>query len=106
MLYPEETGKILTELNEEFSHYTYPNIWTGFDEDYTAYQAERAAVMNVQTQYLPAIQAGLVDDVDKAIDEFLQKMYDAGLETVRKGYTEQWLAYVERKGIQKTVIAD
>lgn len=106
MLYPEETGKILTELNNEFRTYTYPNIWTGFDEDYTPYQAERAAVMNVQTQYLPAIQAGLVDDVDAAIDEFIEKMYAAGLQKCREGYTEQWLAYVERKGIQKTEIAD
>ena len=106
MLYPQATGRILKELTAEFDTYRYPNIWTGFDEDYTAYQAERAAVMNVQTQYLPAIQAGLVDDVDAAIDDFIQKMYDAGLETVRKGYTEQWLAYVERKGIQKCEIAD
>lgn len=106
MLYPESTGKILTELNSEFDTYRYPNIWTGFDEDYTAYQAERAAVMNVQTQYLPAIEAGLVDDVDAAIDEFIQKMNEAGLEKVREGYTQQWLAYVERKGIQKTEIAD
>lgn len=106
MLYPEATGRILKELNNEFRTYTYPNIFTGFDEDYTEYQAQRAAVMNVQTQYLPAIQAGLVDDVDAAVEEFIQKMYDAGLKEVREAYKAQWLAYVERKGIQSTVIAD
>lgn len=104
MLYPEATGKILKELFDEFRGYTYPNIWTGFDEDTTPYQAERAAVMNVQTQYLPAIHAGLVDDVDKAIDEFIEKMYAAGLEKVREGYTEQWLDYVERRGIGTTEV--
>lgn len=102
MLYPKATGRILKELFNEFRGYTYPNIWTGFGEDTTPYQAERAAVMNVQTQYLPAIQAGLVDDVDKAIDEFLAKAKAAGLDKVREGYIQQWLTYVEERGIQPT----
>lgn len=104
MLYPETTGKLLKELNEEFRGYTYPNIWTGFTEDSTSYQAERAAVMNVQAQYLPAIQAGLVDDVDAAIDELIEKSKVAGLDKVREDYTNQWLAYVEEHGIEKTEI--
>lgn len=101
MLYPEATAKILTELNAEFDTYAYPNIWTGFAEDTESYQSERAALANVVTQYLPPIQAGLVDDVDTAIDELLEKAEQAGLSKVRDEYTKQWLAYVDEMGLAK-----
>ena len=101
MLYPETTAKILTELNSEFDTYAHPNIWTGFSEDTEPYQTERAALANVITQYLPAIQAGLVDDVDASIAEFLEKAEEAGLSKVREEYTKQWLAYVEEMGLAK-----
>ncbi|MDL2232974.1 DUF3502 domain-containing protein [Ruminococcaceae bacterium OttesenSCG-928-L11] len=104
MLYPKATGKILKELNDEFRGYTYPNIWTGFTEDSNPYQAERAAVMNVQAQYLPALQAGLVADVDAAITELIDKSKVAGLDKVREEYTNQWLAYVEEHNIGKTTV--
>ena len=76
------------------------NIIDGFNENYEPYQAERAAVSNVMRQYLAPLQAGLVSDVDAAVAEFRQKMDEAGLKTVRDGYTEQWLAYCEEYGYQ------
>lgn len=101
MLYPETTAKILTELNAEFDTYAYPNLWTGFAEDTESYQTEKAALANVVTQYLPPIQAGLVDDVDAAIAELLEKAEAAGLSKVREEYTKQWLAYVDEMGLAK-----
>ena len=104
MLYPEATAQILNELNSEFETYTYPNIWTGFAEDTTPYQSEKAALANVITEYLPPIQAGLVDDVDAAIAEFLEKAKVAGLDKIREEYKRQWLAYVEEHNIQPTTV--
>lgn len=56
------------------------------------------------TEYLPPIQAGLVDDVDAAIAEFLEKAKVAGLDKIREEYKRQWLAYVEEHNIQPTTV--
>ena len=76
------------------------NIWDGFTEDYTEYSAERAAVANVLRQYLAPLQAGLVSDVDAAVEEFRAKMTDAGLEACREGFREQWADYCEEYNYQ------
>lgn len=49
-------------------------------------------------QYLAPLQAGLVDDVDAAVEEFRTKVKDAGLDVVREAYTEQWKAYCDEYG--------
>lgn len=67
----------------------------GFAEDTTGYAAELSALNTVCNQYLIPIQAGLVEDVDAAIDEFLAKAEEAGLAKVREGYSKQWIAYCE-----------
>ncbi len=81
----------------------YPNvaIYGGFSEDYSDYQAERAALANVMRQYLAPLQAGLVDDVDAAVAEFRTKCTAAGIDVVRAGYTEQWLDYCAEYGYDK-----
>ncbi len=71
------------------------NIYDGFSENYEAYSAERSAVSNVMRQYLAPLEAGLVDDVDKAVEEFRNKMTEAGIEKCREEYTKQWKAYCE-----------
>ncbi|MBR4331298.1 MAG: DUF3502 domain-containing protein [Clostridia bacterium] len=76
------------------------NIWDGFTEDYTDYSAERAAVANVMRQYLAPLQAGLVSDVDAAVEEFRAKVTDAGLEACREGFQEQWADYCEEYNYQ------
>ncbi len=73
----------------------YINFEGGFSEDNSAYSAEQAALLTVCAQYLNPIQAGLVEDVDAAIDEFLAKAEEAGLAKIREGYSKQWVAYVE-----------
>ncbi|MBE5832618.1 MAG: DUF3502 domain-containing protein [Butyrivibrio sp.] len=71
------------------------NIYDGFSENYDAYSAERSAVSNVMRQYLAPLQAGLVDDVDAAVEEFRSKMKEAGIDVCREEYTKQWVAYCE-----------
>ena len=101
---PQKTDVVLNEMfdkyEEEGSKTKFPNvnIYNGFSENYDAYQAERTAVSNVMKQYLAPLQAGLVDDVDAAVEEFRQKMTDAGVEVCRDGFKEQWAAYCDEYG--------
>ncbi len=74
------------------------NIYEGFAEDYNDYQAERQAVSNVMRQYLAPIQAGLVDDVDAAVEEFRTKVTEAGLDVCRENFKTQWIAYCDEYG--------
>ena len=78
----------------------YPNINIpqGFSEDYTDYEAERTAIMNVVDQYLNPIMAGLVDDPEAACADFIQKVDAAGLEKVSQSYIEQWHEYCDTYG--------
>ncbi|MCR5254771.1 MAG: DUF3502 domain-containing protein [Acetatifactor sp.] len=78
----------------------FPNIdiYSGFAEDYSGYDAERTAVSNVMRQYLAPLQAGLVSDVDAAVEEFRTKATEAGLEKVREGFKAQWIAYCDEYG--------
>ena len=90
-------NQISEELNQIANQTRFPDvdIASGFIEVYDSYAAERAGLATVMTQYLAPIQAGLVDDVDKAIDEFLQKAEEAGLSKIQEAYTAQWKAYCE-----------
>lgn len=78
----------------------FPNtdIYSGFTEDYSAYQTERAAVSNVISQYLAPIQAGLVSDPEAAVEEFRAKVTEAGIQACQDGFEEQWHAYCEEYG--------
>ena len=80
---------------DKFATMEGPNKIGGFIEDQTPYQAERAAVMNVVSQYLVPIQSGLVSDVDAAIDELLIQADKAGIKKLHEEYLKQWNAHVE-----------
>ncbi|MCD7725033.1 MAG: DUF3502 domain-containing protein [Clostridiales bacterium] len=101
---PQESDIILNEMFEKYeeigSQTKFPNvnIYDGFSENYDAYAAERTAVSNVMKQYLAPLQAGLVDDVDSAVEEFRRKMTDAGIDVCREGFEQQWIAYCEEYG--------
>lgn len=82
-------------FKKNFTEFEGPNKIGGFVEDQTSYQTERAALMDVVTQYLIPIQAGMVSDVDASIDEFLKKAKTAGMETVQSEYLRQYEAYVK-----------
>lgn len=72
----------------------------GFSEDYSAYAAEKAAVEDVVSEYLKPLEAGTVEDVDAAVAVFREKVTAAGLEVVREGWKQQWLAYCGENGLQ------
>ncbi|MDO7907869.1 extracellular solute-binding protein [Paenibacillus sp. JX-17] len=88
------------EIFEELDKIQKPDLFTGFAEDYTSYQAEKAALEQVEKQYLYPLQAGLVDDVNQGLDTFLQKAQQAGLDKIQSEYTKQWQEYVQKKGIK------
>jgi putative aldouronate transport system substrate-binding protein len=77
-----------------------PDIFTGFAEDYSSYQAERAALEQVEKQYLYPLQAGLVADVEAGMKTFMDKAKAAELDKVQAEYKKQWLAYLDSAGIK------
>ncbi len=77
-----------------------PDIFMGFAEDYSSYQAERAALEQVEKQYLYPLQAGLVADINDGLNTFMSKAKTAGLEKVQAEYKKQWLEYTAGKGIK------
>ncbi len=95
-------------MQEMFDHYEEvveekgtPSVdpFGSFTEDYNAYSAEKAAVDDVCSEYLEPLKQGLVDDVDAAVETFREKVTAAGLDVVREGWKEQWLAYLEENGL-------
>lgn len=71
---------------------------TGFVEDYSSYEIERANLSSVIAQYLTPIQAGFDDDVEASIKEFLKQADVAGLKKIQDSYKEQWIAHCEEFG--------
>ncbi|WP_033168482.1 extracellular solute-binding protein [Clostridium sp. KNHs205] len=96
----EQLNVLFTELSGIAAKTKYPDIdiASGFVEDYNDYAAERAALATVMTEYLAPLQAGLVNDVDAAVDEFLKKADEAGLAKIQEAYTKQWVTYCEQYG--------
>lgn len=88
--------KIFQELDKIQS----PDKFTGFAEDYTSYQAERAALEQVEKQYLFPLEAGLVADVEGGLKTFMEKAKAAGLDKIQAEYKKQWLEYVKNQGIK------
>jgi len=96
------TGPILLIypfVKKYFDGYAKPDGFYGFAEDYSAYQAERAALAQAQSQYLVPLEAGLGDDVDQVVSLFLSRAKAAGLEKIQKVYIGQWKRYCREKGL-------
>lgn len=74
------------------------DLSTGFIEDYSSYEIERANLNSVIAQYLSPIQAGLVEDVEASINEFLKQADAAGLKTIQDSYKQQWISHCEEYG--------
>lgn len=87
-------------LFKEFDSISKPDIFSSFVEDYTPYQAERAAVFQVTTQYLTPLHAGLVANPEAGLKTFMEKAKEAGLDKIQKEYIKQWLKYCDEKGIK------
>lgn len=89
------------DLFGEFDKIAVPDKYLGFVEDWSPYQAERAALEQVEKQYLQPLLVGLVPDIDKGLETFLEKANQAGLKKIQDEWTKQWLAYVAESGIDK-----
>lgn len=98
-LFDKSFDKVLT-MFEKFDKIAKPDKFISFVEDITPYQAEKAALEQVERQYLHPLLVGLVPDVEKGLATFLEKAKLAGLEKIQAEYTKQWLKYVEESGIQ------
>lgn len=68
-----------------------PTITFVFDT--TPVDSYVAAVKVVLNDYVPMLELGLVDDVDKTLDEMIQKCYDSGLQTVKDEFSKQYEAW-------------
>ncbi len=68
-----------------------PTITFVFDT--TPVDSYVAAVKVVLNDYVPMLELGLVDDVDKTLDEMIQKCYDSGLQEVKDEFTKQYEAW-------------
>lgn len=95
----DKSFELVKEMFKEFDSYAKPDIFLGFVEDYSPYQAERAALFQVQSQYLVPLQAGFVDDVDEAVKVFMEKAKAAGLNKIQEEYAQQWKLYCSEKGL-------
>ncbi len=101
---PQKTDVLLKQMfsrYEEIGNKTkFPNIniYGGFSEDYNEYQVERSAVSDVMRQYLAPLQAGLVKDVEISVEEFRNKVKEAGLDICREAFEKQWQIYCEEHG--------
>lgn len=89
-------------VQEIFDHYdtmAAPDYWLGFAEDYSEYQAERAAFEQVVQEYLLPLNVGLKNNVEEAMNEFVAKAKAAGLDKIQEKFTEQWLQYLDEIGM-------
>ena len=67
--------------------------------DYSNVQAELAAVNQVVQQYGLPINIGIVDNVDKAIEEYRKQLKAAGIDRLLEEVTNQMEEYYKRNGI-------
>ena len=70
------------------------NILQSFTFDSSQYQSELATLQNVYEQYGKPLRLGFVDPAT-GVDEYIQMMEAAGLQTVINAYVEQAAAYIE-----------
>ena len=72
-------------------------LFDGFVLDRTNFDAEYTALNNAQMEYGYPLQAGLVNDVDAAYDQYLAAAKAAGLDMIKEEITAQVNAYLEGK---------
>ena len=85
-----EREKAMTDAWEERVT-SNPTITFVFDD--TNIKSYLNAVDTVLQDYVPMLELGLVDDVDKTLDEMIQKCYDAGLQNVYDEFYAQYDAW-------------
>lgn len=83
----------MTAISDEWEKRVENNPTVTFVFDTVPVDSYVAAVKAVLLDYVPMIQLGLVDDVDAAVDEMIQKCYDAGYQNVKDEFDSQYEAW-------------
>ncbi|KAA1183410.1 extracellular solute-binding protein [Paenibacillus sp. B2(2019)] len=99
MLFDKSYQAVL-DMFDEMDKIAKPNIFQGFGEDWTSYQAEKAALLQVEKQYLYPLNDGMVKDVEAGLKLFMEKAKKAGLDKIQAEYTKQWLQYLDDANIK------
>lgn len=74
------------------------NILSGFALDTSKMEAAYTALNQVRIEYGLPMQAGLVDDVDAAYDDFIKRSYAAGMEECRAEVERQINEFFDANG--------
>lgn len=91
---------VVLNMFAEFDKIAKPDLFQGFPEDWTPYQTEKAAVEQVEKQYLYPLNVGLVDDVEGGLKTFMEKAKAAGLDKIQAEFQKQWLQYLNDQGVK------
>ena len=82
---------------EKINNKVVPSIFEGFALDTSGFDTEYTALYNVQSEYGYPLQAGLVNDVDQAYEEYLAAAKNAGLDMVREEVEKQVNAWLDSR---------
>lgn len=96
------------ELKEIFAHMAdvsagmkYPgtNLGAGYNGEVENKNAS-AALSAVVTEYLTPVELGMVEDVEGAVEKFMEEARKVGLEELQEEFNGLWKAYCEEKGYE------
>lgn len=85
-------------IQEKMKEIEQPNLLAGFVFDQTPISAEYTAVNQIRMEYGYPLNVGIVDDVDAAYEDFVQRSKDAGLEKCREEVERQINEFFDANG--------
>ena len=91
----EDTFKDQYEIGEIWKEKALEGPTAAFSFDDSNVKNELANLQSVYTQYVPLLDLGLVDDVEKTLDEFNKQAEAAGLQKIMDEAKTQVAAYLE-----------
>ena len=78
----------------EYENSAKRSLCFGYSFDASDYSAEAGAISSKLQEMLPALNAGMVADVDAAVDELVAALEDAGINDVIEANQAQLDAYL------------
>lgn len=73
-----------------------PTVSFVFDDSEVS--SYKDAVSSILNDYVPMIELGLVDDVDATLDEMMEKLENAGYQTLKDEFDDQYNEWLESNG--------
>lgn len=93
---PADEPAVVSEIKDKWEkECTVTNPLSSFSFDDSTVKNEMASVGNVITQYGVPIDLGMCDDVDAAVEEYKQKLKEAGLDKIYDECEKQIKEYME-----------